>query len=56
MTAQALQISLHVSFGIDLWEREDVWKWSWSDPWKSPNALHSVEGNLSAEKTVALPE
>lgn len=54
-TARARQKSLHVSFGIDLWEREDVWKWSWCDPWKSPNALRSVEGNLSAEKAVALP-
>lgn len=55
MTAGALQTSGHVSLGIDLWEREDVWSWSWSDPWKYPNALQGVEGNLSAERTEALP-
>lgn len=55
MTAKVLQKSLHISFGIDLWEREDVWKQSQSDLWPSPNDLSSVEGNLGAANAAALP-
>lgn len=32
-----------------------MWKWSWFDPWKSPKAVHNVEGNLNAGRAVAVP-